>query len=165
MKAYGMADLKRSQDGSVPAGHVTVPRERGGCGNCHEVAVGDDGRAYIDCGQCAPVLIASHYGWSATPHGVPLTTDQIADRELADRDAKDHQNEILEAMTRAIVGQMAGFQAVQQQPSLHDQLTAMTAEERTALFASFGPAELPAAREAAPAKTAPPRTTRTPRTR
>jgi len=170
MIAYGMADHKPSPDGAVGPGAVSVPRHKGGCGQCHQVAVNDEDRVYIDCDQCARALVAGHYGWSATPHGVPLTPDQMAQRELASRDAEDHQNAILRAMTDAFVSQMADFKAMQasaakQPQSLQEQLAALSPKERAALFSSFAPAQaLPAAEPEVP-KTTTARAPRTPRAR
>jgi hypothetical protein len=152
--AYAMADHGPSADGRVAAGHIRLPTDRGGCGNEHEIETSDRGYAFIDCPRCAPALVGSHYGWAATPGGVPLTPDELGDRELAERDAKSSQNTLLRAMTDSFVKAVQtgpGFQFPSEDspagkaPSLLDQIKAMSAEEKAALASVLAPAgEIPA---------------------
>ena len=114
--AYGPSDHGPSADGHVAAGAVTVGN---GCGEGHQVQVDDNGRPYIECDICAPILMGSHWGWAATPHGVPLTPDEQADRELSSRDAGKARDDLANAAILEFMRQQraAGAPAA---PSLAD---------------------------------------------
>lgn len=132
--AYGMSDLAASPDGRLAAGSVSVPTTAGGCGEQHTVTVDDDGRPYVNCDACAPVLISMPgSGWAATPNGVALTPDEMAERELAERDGTAMQRVIMRSVTDQVVGQMmhknAPAAAPVQQLSLIDQLTALSDDD------------------------------------
>lgn len=143
--AYAMSDHAPSDDGRYSAGHISRPVSAGGCGQEHEVQVDHAGRPYIECDRCAPSLISSHYGWAARPGDVPLTPDENADQELAERDAKGHQNTLLKGMTDAFMRALkggAGFPGMTEpapQKSLIEQLGEMGPAERAQLAALLAP--------------------------
>jgi hypothetical protein len=167
--AFAMTDMAPSRDGNVPAGAVTVA---GGCGVCHEISVDAEHRPHIACDICAPILTGSHYGWASTPHGVPLTPDELASRELAKRDVEASQAILVNA---AVQNMLLG----QQQPALpapapsvadvlskaspEELLAALPDEMRAALEAAVA-AQTLAAKEPAAVKPGAARTQRTPRT-
>ncbi len=145
--AFAMADHAPSLDGRVAAAHVRLPAHRGGCGQEHEVQSDDRGHAFIDCDQCGPALVGGHYGWAATPGGVPLTPDEIGERDLAKRDAEAGQNSMMRAMTdsfvRAVQGggfTFPGTTAPAPQRSLVEQIAEMSAADKAALAAMLAPA-------------------------
>ena len=146
--AYGMADLAGSADGRVGPGAVTVS---GGCGQSHGVQVDKAGHPYIECDVCAPIQVSRHYGWSSSPAGVPPTPDEVAQRELAEREGTAATSimlrQVSEALAGAAVAKLGGAGA----GSLLDQLKALDADERDALLSQLG---VPAAEEPAPVKTA-----------
>jgi hypothetical protein len=157
--AYGMTDVAPSRDGLTPPGAVAVSPAQGGCGSSHEVGVNEDGRPVITCPTCAPILIASHYGWSATPGGVPLTPDETAARELAKRDAEAGQNQLLTAVVADFLkrngpGAQVPVRAAEER-TLADTLKGVSAED---LLAALPPeltdalAAAAAAKEQAPPK-------------
>ena len=127
--AYAMSDLAPSADGEVGAGAVSLG---GGCGSMHPVQVDASGHPYIDCDTCAPRLAGSHYGWSANPAGVPLTPDELAERELAERDGVAMQRIVLKSVTDSLVGQAVA--AKQTRQSLLEQIKSMSAEDRAGLL-------------------------------
>jgi hypothetical protein len=127
--AYAMNDLAPSDDGQVDAGAVSVG---GGCGNVHPVKLGTDGGPYIDCGTCAPMLVGGHYGWAATPAGVPLSPDELSERELAERDGVAMQRIVLKSVTDSLV---AEANAKKGKLGLLDQLKSMSADDRAELLA------------------------------
>jgi len=144
--AYAMSDLIPSADGRSSAGHISRPVHAGGCGQEHEVQVDHAGRAYVECDRCAPSLIAGHYGWASRPGDVPLTCDEVADQELAERDAKGAQNTLLKAMTDSFVKALqggvgfTGIGEVSRPKSILEQIGEMNAEERATLAAALMPA-------------------------
>ena len=151
--AYAMSDLIPSDDGRHGAGHIHRPVHAGGCGQEHEVQVDHVGRAFIECDRCAPSLIGSHYGWAARPGDVPLTCDEVADQELAERDAKGAQNTLLKGMTEAFVralqggSSFPGMAAAPAPKSLVEQLSDMSPAERAQLAALLAPPAPPGAVE------------------
>jgi hypothetical protein len=141
--AYAMSDLTPSADGRHSAGRISRPVHAGGCGQEHEVQVDAAGRAYVACDRCAPSLIAGHYGWASRPGDVPLTCDEVADQELAERDAKGAQNTLLKGMTEAFMKAIQGgtvFGETAKPKSVLEQITEMSPEERAALAAALMPA-------------------------
>jgi hypothetical protein len=145
--AYAPADHAPSLDGRIAPGHITRPVSAGGCGVCHEIQVDERGHAFLDCDQCAPALVGGHWGWAATPGGVPLTPDELAERELAERDAHAGQNAMMRAMTDSFVQAVngGGFQfpgltaAPAPQKSLVEQIAEMSAADKAALAAMLAP--------------------------
>ena len=140
--AYAMSDMAPSADGRVPAGAVTVA---GGCGECHEIGTDAQGRPHIACDTCAPILTGSVYGWASTPHGVPLTPDELASRELAKRDVEASQAILVNAAVQNMLTQQAALPAAAPALSKQDVLASATAEELLAAM----PPETRAALEAA----------------
>lgn len=145
--AFAMADHAPSLDGRTAAAHIRLPAHRGGCGNEHEVQVDDRGHAFIDCARCGPGMVATHYGWSASPGGVPLTPDQIAANDLAKRDAEVGQNAMMRAMTDSFVKAVQGggftFPGIPgpvPQKSLVEQIAEMSDGDKAALAAMLAPA-------------------------
>ena len=137
--AYAMSDHGPSADGQVAAGAVSVG---GGCGSVHPVQADAEGRPYIDCAVCGPYMTGHHYGWAASPAGVPLTPDEQSERELAERDGVAMQRIVLKSVTDSLVGQ--AVTAKQTRQSLLEQLKAMTPDERaeiTGLIQGEHPAE------------------------
>jgi hypothetical protein len=125
-----MTDHGPSQDGKVDTGHVSVA---GGCGVPfgHPVLLTDDGRPYIECEVCGPVLTGSHYGWAASPAAVPLTPDEIAERDLAERDGVAMQRIVLKSVTDSLVSQATA------KKGLLGQITALSAADRAELLAAL----------------------------
>jgi len=164
--AYCMRDLHGSD--KMRPGAVCVPRDSGGCGVPHEATKLDNGRWVIQCDDCAPRLVAKTYGFSSDAAGVPLSPDEFRANELAERDGKAAQSNVMAAMTEAFVN------AIQQggmtfpggeitkapppaQKTLLEQLADMSPAERAQLGALLGaPAAVEAPKpEAAPAAKAP----------
>jgi hypothetical protein len=160
--AYCMRDLHGSE--STPPGAVCVPTHRGGCGVPHEASKHADGRWVIKCDACAPSLIAHTYGFSSDAAGVPQTPDEIRMDDLAQRDAKAAQATVMSAMTEAFVraiqsGSMTfpgGAPAIEApaQPSLLEQIAAMTPEEKGKLASLLAPV-IPAVEGSKPAADVP----------
>jgi hypothetical protein len=99
--AYTMTDMAPTE--TVGPGAVSpIP---GGCGKSHTAELDDQGRPYIECDQCAPILIGSHYGFAATPAGVPLTPDERAEVEISQRQGQVSYNLAMKALGQT-VGQM-----------------------------------------------------------
>jgi hypothetical protein len=95
--AYGMTDMAPAGDRA--AGTVSLPEHRGGCGRQHTVTLDEDDRPVISCPACAPALIGGHHGWAASPAGVPLTPDEIGEREVAERDGVAMQRIMTKSLT------------------------------------------------------------------
>ena len=143
--AYAMNDMRPSADGSTPAGSVSVG---GGCGVCHTVSVDAAGRAHISCPTCAPILVSRHYGWSADPASVPMTPDERARLESAQRGAGAAQNDLMSAVaadfasrtrrarSQASPAPVPSLEQVLAQASPEQLLAALPVEMRTALTAS-----------------------------
>lgn len=112
----------------MDAGHVSVA---GGCGIPfgHEVLTTDQGRPYIDCEVCSPKLVGSHYGWAASPAAVPLTPDEVAERDLAERDGVAMQRIVLRSVTDSLVTQAGA------QKGLLGQIKSLSPADRTELLA------------------------------
>jgi hypothetical protein len=123
-----MTDHGPSADGNVEAGRVSVA---GGCGIPfgHQILLTDQGRPYIDCEFCAPKLVGSHYGWASSPAAVPLTPDEHAERDLAERDGVAMQRIVLKSVTDSLVGQATA------QKSLVGQIKSLSAADRAELLA------------------------------
>jgi hypothetical protein len=123
-----MTDLGPSQDGKVAAGRV---KPSGGCGVPfgHEIQLTDEGRPYIDCDICAPILVGGHYGWAASPAAVPLTPDELAERELAERDGVAMQRIVLKSVTDSLVSQATASKG------LLGQIKSLSASDRAELLA------------------------------
>jgi hypothetical protein len=115
--AYAPSDHGPSADGHVAAGAVSVA---GGCGVCHPIQVSDEGRPYIECDICAPIQMGRHWGWAATPHGVPLTPDEQADRELSNRDANKARDDLANAAILEFMRQQRAVAAAPAAPTLAD---------------------------------------------
>jgi len=146
--AYAMTDLGPSSDGQVDAGTVSVSEANGGCGKQHKAFLNEDGRPCIECAVCAPVLIGGHYGWSATPNGVPLTPDEIAERELAERDGIAMQRVMMKSVTDHFIESMAAKGAAGPALSastLAAQLAALPAAERAEIAKLLAPGGVPPA--------------------
>jgi hypothetical protein len=106
--AYGMTDMAPSPDGHVAAGTVSVPVGAGGCGRQHTAQLDENHRPFIACDQCVPVLVGGpHPAWASTPNGVPLTPDEIAERELAERDGTAMQRVMMKSVTDHFIESMA----------------------------------------------------------
>ena len=140
--AYAPSDHGPSADGRVAAGAVTVA---GGCGTCHQIQVDDNSRPYIECDICAPIQMGGHWGWAATPHGVPLTPDENAARELSNRDANKARDDLANAAILEFVRQQreaSKAAAAPAAPSLADAspeqlLAALPADWQAALKAAM----------------------------
>lgn len=125
--AYAMSDFAPGPDGAQ--GAVKLSPERGGCGQMHLVKVDEDGRPYIECEACGPALIAGHASFAGTPGGVPLTPDELAERELAERDAKATERVILRSVTDHLVDQITAKKQ-EKAPTLLEQIAALSPAEK-----------------------------------
>jgi hypothetical protein len=96
--AYCMSDMAASDDGNMPAGVVSIPRDAGGCGEQHRARVDDQGHPYIQCDVCAPVLTGTGYGFASTPAGVPLTPDEMGEVEIGKRQGERSYSMAMQAM-------------------------------------------------------------------
>jgi hypothetical protein len=133
--AYGMADMAPSPDGERPPGTVRLPEHRGGCGAQHTVTQDEDGHPLIDCPACAPALIGSHYGWAASPAGVPLTVDELGERELAERDGIAMQRIMVKSLTDDYMDRMRVKETRLPPSTLVSQLAKLSAAERAEIAA------------------------------
>jgi len=163
--AYAMSDYAPSHDGQSGPGAVALPVHAGGCGQMHLAQLDEDGHPYIECEQCAPALIGKHAAFAGTPGGVPLTPDELGERELAERDAKATERVILRSVTDHLVDQITAGKQAKKAPSLMEQISALSPGERAQLAKVLAgePLEKPeSAEEAEPAKRGPgrPRTAR-----
>jgi hypothetical protein len=133
--AYAMSDYAPSHDGQVGPGAVSLPAHAGGCGSLHTAQVDEDGHPYIECEQCAPVFIAKHASFAGTPGGVPLTPDELGERELAERDAKATERVILRSVTERLVDEVAAGKQAKRAPAptLMEQIGALSAADRAEL--------------------------------
>jgi hypothetical protein len=133
--AYAMSDYAPSHDGQVGPGAVSIPAYVGGCGKMHTAQLDDDGHPYIECEQCAPILIGKHASFAGTPGGVPLTPDELGERELAERDAKATERVILRSVTDRLVDQIAADKQAKKAPapSLMEQIGALSVADRAEL--------------------------------
>jgi hypothetical protein len=164
--AYAPSDHGPSADVHIAAGAVTVA---GGCGVCHQIQVDEHSRPYIECDICAPIQMGGHWGWAATPHGVPLTPDENAARELSNRDATKARDDLANAAILEFMRQQreASKAAAPAAPSLADAspeqlLAALPADWQAALKTAMERAipedvviEPPAAAEPGPADPGP----------
>jgi len=160
--AYAMSDYAPSDDGERGPGAVALPASAGGCGAMHVAKMDGDGHPYIECEQCGPVLIAGHASFSGTPGGVPLTPDELGERELAERDAKATERVILRSVTDHLVDQITAGKQARKAPSLMEQITALSAQERAELAKVLAGEPLEEKPEDEPARRGPgrPRTAR-----
>lgn len=133
--AYGMADMAPSPDGERPAGTVRVAEHRGGCGAQHTVMQDEDGHPLISCPACAPALIGGHYGWAASPAGVPLTVDELGERELAERDGIAMQRIMVKSLTDDYMDRMRVKETKLPASALVTQLAKLSAGERAEIAA------------------------------
>jgi hypothetical protein len=134
--AYAMRDHAPDASADLAPGSLGVPVSRGGCGQAHTAVVDDHGYVRYECDKCAPALIGSHYGFSATPGGVPLTPDEISERDLARRDAEVSQNAILKGITEHFLATMSAGAKAQASPvakTLVEQVGAMSETDRADL--------------------------------
>lgn len=134
--AYAMRDHAPDASADLAAGSLGLPVSSGGCGQTHTAVVDDQGYVRYECDQCAPALIGHHYGFSATPGGVPLTPDEMADRDLARRDAEVSQNAILKGITEHFLATMSAGSKAQASPvakTLVEQVGAMSEADRLEL--------------------------------
>jgi hypothetical protein len=158
--AYAMSDMGPSTDGRIDAGTVSLPADRGGCGEQHKVFLNEDNRPAVECTECAPVLVATHPAFAGTPNGVALTCDELADRELAERDGVAMQRVMMARVTDHFVKELTGKVVEPETPKLNAstlaaQLAAMTPAERAEIAKLLGgPAPAPAV-QAAPVPAAP----------
>jgi hypothetical protein len=154
--AYGMSDLAPSDDNPA-GGHVRVSVDRGGCGQAHHVSLDGNGRPVITCPQCAPALIAGHYGWANNPSGVPMTPDEKGEVEIAEREGQVAMRMAMKAMGSAVAQQVQGILPAAQPQSaltasaLVAQLAAMPAAERAQIAALLQGDAPPAVEAAKPA--------------
>jgi hypothetical protein len=120
---------------------ITIPVERGGCGQPHEAGdLAEGARFVVDCPRCEPHIIGARLGWAHTPHGVALTPDEIASVEQDEARAKREQNRtwgspdaLAHTFAAAMAKQVSGGGG--SAPSLLEQIAALTGEERAALAA------------------------------
>jgi hypothetical protein len=133
--AYAMSDYAPGREEDAKPGAVVVPATAGGCGKMHVAQLDEDGHPYIECEQCAPVLIGKHASFAGTPGGVPLTPDELGERELAERDAKATERVILRSVTDRLVDQIAADKKAKSDPapSLMEQIGALSAKDRAEL--------------------------------
>jgi hypothetical protein len=131
--AYAMSDYAPGREEDAKPGAVSVPAEAGGCGKMHVAQMDDDNHPYIECDRCGPYLIAHHASFSGTPGGVPLTPDELGERELAERDAKATERVILRSVTDRLVDQIALEKQAKKAPSLMEQIAALSAKDKAEL--------------------------------
>lgn len=139
--AYAMSDLAPGE--LIEAGTVSVPPDRGGCGQQHHIKVNPDHRPYIDCPACAEYMVGNHYGWANTPHGVPLTPDEQGEVEISKRDGETSYRLAMRAMGDAVGQIVQGNRAAITQAAdpgaaattLKAQLAGLSADERAELRA------------------------------
>jgi hypothetical protein len=131
--AYAMSDYAPSADGEVGPGAVSLPADRGGCGKPHLAKLDEDNHPYVECEQCAPVLIGNHASFAGTPGGVPLTPDELGERELAERDAKATERVILRSVTDHLVEEITAGKQARKTPTLMEQIGALSAADRAEL--------------------------------
>jgi hypothetical protein len=85
------------------------------------------------------MLVGSHYGWAASPAAVPLTPDEVAERDLAERDGVAMQRIVLKSVTDSLVSQATA------KKGLLGQITSLSAADRAELLAALqgddGPAK------------------------
>lgn len=152
--AYAMRDHAPASDGSG-GGSISISKALGGCGDTHQAQVDDRGRVFYECDLCAPAAVGGCYGFSASPAGVPLTPDEVGDRELAKRDAEAAQSVILSSMTDAFVRNLAaGAPLVAPPPakSLAEQVAGMSEGEKAELAKLLGAEAAKPDEEGHPAK-------------
>lgn len=146
--AYTMSDTAPSTDGRRAAAHIFRPVSAGGCGIEHEIQVDDFGRPFLECDRCAPALTAGHYGFSADPHGVPLTPDELREQEYRKRQAEQNQATLMTSMTQAFMQALSSGAvfpgvagAAQPAPakSLLEQIQELSPEEKAALADVLAP--------------------------
>jgi hypothetical protein len=160
--AYGMTDTGPSDDGTVAAGSVSLPEHKGGCGKSHRVFLNEDGRPCIQCAACAPALIGGHYGWAASPAGVPLTPDEQGEVQIAEREGQVAMRMAMKAMGDTVGRMVQGQQQQQEAPvlsasALAAQLAALSPAERAEIGKLLQPAApAPAPHPAVPAAPAKP---------
>jgi hypothetical protein len=133
--AYGMSDMAPTTDGRIGPGTVSVPPDRGGCGDQHTVETDHTGHPYITCGVCAPVLIGGMYGWANTPAGVPLTPDEQSEVETAEREGQQMQRVAMRTMGAHLADMVKAQHQPTEQPvlsasSLAAQLAVLSAEDK-----------------------------------
>jgi hypothetical protein len=110
---------------------ITIPTDRGGCGQSHEAGELAPGRRFsIDCPACEPLIVGLRTGWAATPIGVHLTPDEIAEDEAAEALAIRERNR-----TWAQRGPAGGQDGPARTPSMLELFAAASADERAALAA------------------------------
>jgi hypothetical protein len=146
--AYAMSDTAPSADGRRAPAHIYRPVTAGGCGQQHEIQVDDFGRPYLECDRCAPALTAGHYGFSADPHGVPLTPDEHRENDYRKRQAEQNQATLMTSMTQAFMQALSSGAvfpgaagATQPAPakSLLEQIQELSVEEKAALADVLAP--------------------------
>ena len=120
----------------LPTDHlsITVPVERGGCGEPHDGGPAGE-RGEVVCEKCEPIILAMKTGAAVTPEGVALTPDEIAETERAERDADRRRNRTWgdPSSLAAEFAKITGSQAPAEAPSLLAQIAALSSEERAAL--------------------------------
>lgn len=138
--AYAMSDLAPGE--LIGAGTVSVPADKGGCGREHHVKTNPERRPYIDCEACGAYLVGHHVGWANTPHGVPLTPDELGEVEVSKRDGETSYRLAMKAMGDAVgqivQGNKQGIQTRATAPSLAEQLAALSPAEKAELRAILG---------------------------
>lgn len=133
---------------------VTIPN---GCGDPHEAADLPEGERWsVDCPACEPHIMADLYGWAYEPGKVAPTTDERAEIERAEKDAKRANNATWSnpaAMAAMLAQAMQPAQA--EAPTLLSQIASLSADDRRALVAMLSATDNPQ-QERAPAPVAPP---------
>jgi hypothetical protein len=132
-----MSDMAPSDDGKIKAGTVKVPEDRGGCGKSHTVELDEKDRPRIVCEACAPILVGGHFGWSASPSGVPLTPDEQGEVEIAEREGQVAMRMAMKAMGAAVASQVQGTSDAPKlsASTLVAQLSSMSTAERAEIAA------------------------------
>jgi hypothetical protein len=141
-----MNDMAPSPDGVTAAGTVSVPASAGGCGEQHQAFLNEDGRPTVVCDLCAPLLIRLHPSFAGSPNAVALTCDELAERELAERDGVAMQRVMMRSVTDHFVSELTGKAALPAAPaatarSLVAQLAALTPAERAEIAKLLAGAE------------------------
>lgn len=123
---------------------ITIPQERGGCGQSHEAEQTPEGQpSKITCEKCEPHIIAARLGFSHDPISVALTCDELGAVEAAERSASREQNKTMASLLPMIRAQFLSQQSAVPAvpaPSLLEQIQALGAEDRAALAAMLTPA-------------------------
>jgi hypothetical protein len=88
------------------SGAITVPGERGGCGQTHAETDGE--RLVVDCPRCEPVIMSLGLGYGASPQSAALTPDEEAALEGTARDRAEMVYAMASAMAQQGAAMLAG---------------------------------------------------------